>query len=172
MLALYTAYDQAGFHLARQPRGEKSGLGHKPGDFEHYPVDAKGAMQWLEHDGNVSVTATGELAFLDVDVDESVDASIRETLLVRIRMALGAMDAFYHRSPRGGMHLLIRNATNKIRERTALVEFPQGQIDVKGFGKGYVIGPGSRTMDGVYTGHTAVYCRPSMTTLSHDCLWL
>ena len=126
----------------------------QPGDFEHYPVDAKGAMRWLEQDGgNVSVTAVGDLAFLDVDVDKSVDASIRETLLVRIRMALDAMDAFYHRSPRGGMHLLIRNATRKIKERTGLIEFPHGQIDVKGFGKGYVIGPGSRTMDGVYTGH-------------------
>ena len=152
MLAeIYRHYAESGFHLAAQPAGEKFGLGHKPGDFSHTALDAKGAVNWIEKmGGNVSVTAIEKCAFLDFDVDPIRD---REKLLLGVKMALGATNAWRHRTPRGGMHLLVKVETDTVVEGTQIITFPSGQMDVKGFGRGYVVGPGSKTEDGDYVGY-------------------
>lgn len=149
---IYNAYARAGFHLAAQPARDKAGLGHKPGDFSYTGLDADGAIDWLKRmGGNVSVTAVGQCAFLDFDIDAS--PSVRENLLLKVKTAIGGMNAWRHRTPRGGMHILVNVQTDKVREGTRVIEFPNGHIDVKGFGLGYVIGPGSKTPDGEYVGY-------------------
>lgn len=143
---IYSDYEKAGFHLGLQPRGLKAGLGHKPGDYGYYAASAKRAVQWIEHDeGNVSVTAVGDMCYIDLDCSQPI-------VHARTLMALSAQNAYLHYSPSGGMHILVRCDTDRLYEGTGLITFAGGQIDCKGFGKGYVVGPGSKTPSGSYIG--------------------
>ena len=123
----------------------KSDLGHQPTHRNAYMTDARGAMDWLAIGGNISVSPVGEYAFIDIDTNDA-------TLIARIGMALGAGVPHQHWTPRGGSHILVAKGTDRLVNGSHFIDWAGGQIDIKGFGRGYVIGPGSKTENGHYTG--------------------
>lgn len=145
MLSIYRHYAGAGFHLGKQPAMEKCGNGHKPGDWAFYGADARQAVDWItQMGGNVSVAPVDPFVFLDYD-------GVNRALVARARMALGG-NLWEHSTPSGGSHMLVAVMTSRLPHRNGAIEFEGGKVDVKGSGRSYVIGPGSRTPDGLYHG--------------------
>ena len=140
--SIYRRYERLNFSLGLQNLGEKSGHGHKPGDSRYIRLSADRAAQLVaDAKDNVSICPCAPFAFLDVDWENPW----------QVERALG-VGVQQHRTARKRKHFLVSLATRRIEIRNEAVETPHGKIDVKGCNKGYVIGPGSRTADGIYTG--------------------
>ena len=146
--SILAAYEGLGFHLGAQPPGAKAGYGHKPGDWSFVPMSADFAAECLgQGKANVSCSPVAPYAFLDMD----------GVPIAQVKQALG-LGTWTHRTARGRHHMLVELATPRLATRNGAITTAKGCIDVKGAG-GYVIVPGSRTADGIYTGRMGIIPR-------------